>query len=120
MHVSDRRGEGGGGGGRTIIVLVCLVEATQEVKLRTEHRKRIARILFKNETIPDEALFNAVTTKIFEHRHVRNGTSKQWTFFGAFYFSTLVVTLIGKYIIIQSLTYPSPSRLMFRIRSNNT
>lgn len=72
------------------------MEAKQEVALRAEYRRRLARILFKNETIPDEALFNALTTKIFEHRHFRNGTSKQWTFSGAFYFSTLVVTLIGK------------------------
>lgn len=72
------------------------MEAKQEVTLRTEYRRRIARILYKNDTIVDEAHFNSLTTRIFEHRHVRNGTSKQWTFSGAFYFSTLVVTLIGK------------------------
>ena len=72
------------------------VEAKQEVVLRAEYRRRLARILYKNETILDEAHFNYLTTRIFEHRHVRNGTSKQWTFSGAFYFSTLVVTLIGR------------------------
>ena len=58
----------------------------------------MARILYKNETIPNETTFHMLTSTIFENRHVRTGTAKQWTFPGAFYFSTLVVTLIGKFL----------------------
>jgi hypothetical protein len=72
------------------------VESKEEARLRTIYRQRIARILYKNDTIPNEHVFNSLTTAIFDHRQVRSGTAKQWTFPGAFYFSTLVVTLIGK------------------------
>ena len=57
----------------------------------------MARILYKNDTIQNETSFHSVTTAVFENRHIRTGTTKQWTFPGAFYFSTLVVTLIGKF-----------------------
>jgi len=73
------------------------VESKEEVRLRSDLRLRIARILYKNETIPNETVFISLTTAIFENRHVRSGTARQWTFPGAFYFSTLVVTLIGKF-----------------------
>ena len=56
----------------------------------------MARILYKNDTIQNETLFHTFTTAVFENRHIRTGTTKQWTFPGAFYFSTLVVTLIGE------------------------
>lgn len=92
------------------------MEAKEEVRLRGEYRRRLARILYKNDTIPDEMMFNALTSKIFEHRHVRNGTSKQWTFSGAFYFSTLVVTLIGKF----DVRWISIQLARFRLRSNNS
>ncbi len=81
-----------------INIFLLLVESKEEIRLRTDYRLRLARILYKNDTIPDETLFIALTTRIFENRHVRNGTAKQWTFPGAFYFSTLVVTLIGKLV----------------------
>jgi hypothetical protein len=73
------------------------VESKEEVRLRSDLRHKIARILYKNETIPNETVFISLTTAIFENRHVRSGTARQWTFPGAFYFSTLVVTLIGKF-----------------------
>ena len=63
--------------------------------MRTILRSRMARILYKNDTIQNETVFHNLTTAIFERRHFRSGTAKQWTFPGAFYFSTLVVTLIG-------------------------
>ena len=72
-----------------------LVESKEEARLRAALRLRMARILYKNDTIQNETIFHSLTTTIFEHRHVRTGTAKQWTFPGAFYFSTLVVTLIG-------------------------
>ena len=75
-----------------------LVESKEEARLRAALRLRMARILYKNDTIQNESIFNSLTTAIFEHRHVRSGTAKQWTFPGAFYFSTLVVTLIGKHL----------------------
>jgi hypothetical protein len=65
--------------------------------MRAVLRSKMARILYKNDTIPNETVFVSLTTAIFDNRHFRNGTAKQWTFPGAFYFSTLVVTLIGKY-----------------------
>ncbi len=73
------------------------MESKEEVRLRQLLRKRMALILYKNDTIPNETVFNSLTTAIFEHRHFRSGTTRQWTFPGAFYFSTLVVTLIGKF-----------------------
>ncbi len=73
------------------------MESKEEVRLRSDLRHKIARILYKNETIPNETVFISLTTAIFENRHVRSGTARQWTFPGAFYFSTLVVTLIGKF-----------------------
>lgn len=76
--------------------LFVLVESKEEHNLREILRAKIARILFKNETIHNEVLFTSLTTAIFDSRHFRSGTTKQWTFPGAFYFSTLVVTLIGK------------------------
>jgi hypothetical protein len=87
------------------IYIVFLVESKEEARLRAHYRLRLARILYKNDTIPNEAQFNAITSTIFEHRHVRSGTTKQWTFPGAFYFSTLVVTLIGKFlrVVIDSI-----------------
>jgi len=87
-----------------IILFLFLVESKEEVRLRTIYRQRLARILYKNDTIPNETLFIAVTSAIFENRHVRSGTTKQWTFPGAFYFSTLVVTLIGK-LHIRLISY---------------
>jgi hypothetical protein len=81
----------------SISLLSILVESKEEVRLRILYRLRMARILYKNETIQNETTFTSLTTLIFENRHVRNGTTKQWTFPGAFYFSTLVVTLIGKF-----------------------
>jgi hypothetical protein len=72
------------------------VESKEEVRLRALLRQRMARILYKNDTIPNETLFISLTSAIFENRHFRSGTTRQWTFPGAFYFSTLVVTLIGK------------------------
>jgi hypothetical protein len=81
----------------SISLLSILVESKEEVRLRSLYRLRMARILYKNETIQNETTFTSLTTLIFENRHVRNGTTKQWTFPGAFYFSTLVVTLIGKF-----------------------
>jgi hypothetical protein len=77
-------------------MIIFLVESKEEARSRAAYRLRLARILYKNDTIPNETLFIAVTSAIFENRHVRSGTTKQWTFPGAFYFSTLVVTLIGK------------------------
>ncbi|CAF1014234.1 unnamed protein product [Adineta steineri] len=71
------------------------LESKEEARLRTAMRIRMARILYKNDTIQNDTIFHMLTTTIFEHRHVRTGTAKQWTFPGAFYFSTLVVTLIG-------------------------
>ncbi|UJR21873.1 hypothetical protein I4U23_024946 [Adineta vaga] len=71
------------------------LESKEEHHSRTLLRQRIARILFKNDTIPNETVFISLTTAIFDSRHFRTGTTKQWTFPGAFYFSTLVVTLIG-------------------------
>ena len=79
------------------VLLLFSVEAKEEAKMRILLRQRIARILYKNETIPNEYIFNNLVTAIFEHRHVRPGTAKQWTFPGAFYFSTLVITLIGEF-----------------------
>ncbi len=75
------------------------VESKEEARMRLVLRKRMALILYRNDTIQNESVFNNLTTAIFENRHVRNGTSKQWTFPGAFYFSTLVVTLIGKFFL---------------------
>ncbi len=72
------------------------VESKEEARLRAALRVKMARILYKNDTIQNETLFHSLTTAIFDNRHVRTGTAKQWTFPGAFYFSTLVVTLIGK------------------------
>ena len=74
-----------------------LVESKEEVRQRSLLRRKAARILYKNETIQNETVFNSLTTEMFENRHVRSGTTKQWTYPGAFYFSTLVVTLIGKF-----------------------
>ncbi|CAF1571332.1 unnamed protein product [Adineta ricciae] len=71
------------------------LESKEEHNLREILQARISRILFKNETIHNEVLFTSLTTAIFDSRHFRSGTTKQWTFPGAFYFSTLVVTLIG-------------------------
>ncbi|CAF0824817.1 unnamed protein product [Adineta ricciae] len=73
------------------------LESKEEARIRNVLRTRMARILYKNDTIQNETLFHILTTTIFEHRHVRTGTAKQWTFPGAFYFSTLVVTLIGEF-----------------------
>lgn len=75
------------------------VESKEEARIRAALRLRMARILYKNDTIQNEAIFHSLTTTIFDNRHVRSGTAKQWTFPGAFYFSTLVVTLIGKILI---------------------
>lgn len=72
------------------------MESKEEAKNRAILRARMARILYKNDTIQNETVFHTLTTTIFENRYVRTGTTKQWTFPGAFYFSTLVVTLIGK------------------------
>lgn len=71
------------------------MESKEEARTRAALRLRMARILYKNDTIQNETIFHNLTTTIFENRHVRSGTAKQWTFPGAFYFSTLVVTLIG-------------------------
>ena len=73
------------------------VESKEEARIRAALRLRMARILYKNDTIQNESAFHSLTTRIFENRHVRSGTAKQWTFSGAFYFSTLVVTLIGNF-----------------------
>jgi len=73
------------------------VESKEEARIRAALKVKMARILYKNDTIQNETLFHLLTTAIFENRHVRTGTAKQWTFPGAFYFSTLVVTLIGNY-----------------------
>jgi len=81
---------------KTICFRKNLVESKEEIRLRQSLRTKLARILYKSDTIPNETLFISLTTAIFENRHFRNGTAKQWTFPGAFYFSTLVVTLIGK------------------------
>jgi hypothetical protein len=75
------------------------VESKEEARIRAALKVKMARILYKNDTIQNETLFHLLTTAIFENRHVRTGTAKQWTFPGAFYFSTLVVTLIGNYSI---------------------
>ena len=72
------------------------VESKEEARMRGVLRARMARILYKNDTIQNETVFISLTTLIFDNRHVRTGTAKQWTFPGAFYFSTLVVTLIGE------------------------
>ncbi len=73
------------------------MESKEEARLRDVLRGKMAWILYKNYTIQNETIFHSLTTWIFENRHVRSGTAKQWTFPGAFYFSTLVVTLIGKF-----------------------
>lgn len=73
------------------------VESKEEARMRALLRVKMARILYKNDTIQNETIFHSLTTAIFDNRHVRTGTAKQWTFPGAFYFSTLVVTLIGKF-----------------------
>ncbi len=73
------------------------MESKEEARLRDFLRVKMARILYKNDTIQNETIFHSLTTSIFENRHVRSGTAKQWTFPGAFYFSTLVVSLIGKF-----------------------
>ncbi len=73
------------------------VESKEEARLRLALRTKMARILYKNDTIQNETIFHSLTTAIFDNRHVRTGTAKQWTFPGAFYFSTLVVTLIGNF-----------------------
>jgi hypothetical protein len=91
------------------------VESKEEIRLRAALRLRLAQILYKNNTIPNETVFISLTTAIFENRHVRHGTTKQWTFFGAFYFSTLVVTLIGNFSIRLILTQIS----IFRLWTNN-
>jgi hypothetical protein len=75
------------------------VESKEEAHSREVLRLKMARILYKNDTIQNETVFHILTTAIFENRHVRSGTAKQWTFPGAFYFSTLVVTLIGNFSI---------------------
>ncbi len=80
------------------------MESKEEARLRAMYRLKMARILYKNDTIQNETIFTIVTTAIFEHRHVRSGTTKQWTFPGAFYFSTLVVTLIGMFYLRLILT----------------
>jgi hypothetical protein len=82
-------------------IIVYLVESKEEVRLRAYLRQKMARILYKNDTIPNEMAFISLTTTIFEHRHFRSGTTRQWTFPGAFYFSTLVVTLIGKFYMTK-------------------
>ena len=94
------------------------MESKEEHNLREILEARIARILFKNETIRNEVLFTSLTTAIFDSRHFRSGTTKQWTFPGAFYFSTLVVTLIGK-VSIDHRFLIIIYRL-FRLRSHNT
>jgi hypothetical protein len=71
------------------------VESKEEARMRANLRQKMARILYKNDTIQNETAFHSLTSNIFESRHFRTGTAKQWTFPGAFYFSTLVVTLIG-------------------------
>lgn len=87
------------------------MESKEEAILRDQLRKKMARILYKSDTIQNETVFHNLTTLIFENRHVRSGTAKQWTFPGAFYFSTLVVTLIGRTImrfsfcLMQSFVY---------------
>ena len=81
------------------VSLLTLVESKEEIRQRSLLRLKMARILYKNDTIPNETVFNSLTTTIFEHRYMRSGTAKQWTLPGAFYFSTLVVTLIGKVFI---------------------
>ncbi len=73
------------------------MESKEEARIRAALKVKMARILYKNDTIQNETVFHMLTTAIFENRHVRTGTAKQWTFPGAFYFSTLVVTLIGNY-----------------------
>ncbi len=73
------------------------MESKEEARLRLALRTKMARILYKNDTIQNETIFHSLTTAIFDNRHVRTGTAKQWTFPGAFYFSTLVVTLIGNF-----------------------
>ncbi|CAF3038123.1 unnamed protein product [Rotaria socialis] len=71
------------------------LESKEEARTRATLRLKMARILYRNDTIQNESAFHSLTSAIFENRHVRTGTAKQWTFPGAFYFSTLVVTLIG-------------------------
>ncbi|CAF3658408.1 unnamed protein product [Adineta steineri] len=71
------------------------LESKREIANRLIYKQKIARILYRTDTVPNETLFVSLTTAIFENRHFRRGTAKQWTFPGAFYFSTLVVTLIG-------------------------
>ena len=97
---------------------LSLVESKEEHNLRENLEARIARILFKNETIRNEVLFTSLTTAIFDSRHFRSGTTKQWTFPGAFYFSTLVVTLIGKVSIDHRFLIVIYR--LFRLRSYNT
>ncbi len=92
------------------------MESKEEARLRGVLRTKMARILYKSETIPNETLFISLTSAIFENRHVRSGTTRQWTFPGAFYFSTLVVTLIGKFYIKLILI----KIYIFRLWSNNT
>jgi hypothetical protein len=92
------------------------VESKEEARLRATLRAKMARILYKNDTIQNEAVFHNLTTSIFENRHVRMGTAKQWTFPGAFYFSTLVVTLIGNF----SRNFISNKNYLFRLWTYNT
>ena len=94
------------------------MESKEEVRLRDHYRRKMAQILYKNNTIQNETIFTSLTTAIFENRHVRNGTTKQWTFPGAFYFSTLVVTLIGKPIF--KVNFNEDLYNLSRLRSNNT
>jgi hypothetical protein len=93
------------------------VESKEEAILRAALRLKMARILYKNDTIQNETLFHMLTTTIFEHRHVRSGTGKQWTFPGAFYFSTLVVTLIGNLFFINFILN---QRELFRLWTYDT
>jgi hypothetical protein len=91
------------------------VESKAEARMRAALRVKMARILYKNDTIQNETIFHSLTTAIFENRHVRTGTAKQWTFPGAFYFSTLVVTLIGKF----SMSRISNKSYLFRLWTYN-
>lgn len=95
------------------------MESKEEARTRAALRLRMARILYKSDTIPNETVFHGLTTLIFENRHVRSGTAKQWTFPGAFYFSTLVVTLIGNENLISHYQKPSILIFSFRLRTYN-
>ena len=98
--------------------LCFLVESKEESTIRNQLRIRMARIIFKSDKILDETVLNSVTAKIFDSRNIRNGTTKQWTFPGAFYFSTLVVTLIGKIENFFSIRETNGNGFCFRLRSH--